>query len=72
MVIVLTGEMTWAREQWTVVLNGPGYATHPAVTKKIDLVIAAGPDSLSGKGKKARDGGIPIVSEQWLREKLGV
>jgi len=33
------------------------------VTKKVKLVVAADPDSLSGKARKATDYGIPIVTE---------
>ncbi|UUT36001.1 hypothetical protein L2X98_23115 [Microbacterium elymi] len=40
--------------------------THPTVTKRVALVAAADPDSLSGKARKARDYGIPIVSEDGL------
>lgn len=40
------------------------------MTKKVTLVVAADPDSLSGKAKKARDYGIPIVSEDGLRRLL--
>ncbi|MGO4103389.1 hypothetical protein AB4Y63_05505 [Leifsonia sp. YAF41] len=34
------------------------------MTKKVKLVVAADLDSLSGKARKARDYGIPVVSEQ--------
>lgn len=64
--IVLTGEMTRERSEWEAELRERGFTPHPAVTKKVALVAAADPDSLSGKAKKARDYGIPIVSEEWL------
>jgi len=70
--IVLTGEMQRPREHWHALLVARGYVPRPAVTKKIALVAAADPDSLSGKAKKAREYGIPVVGEQWLSEKLGV
>ncbi|MEF2254696.1 BRCT domain-containing protein [Microbacterium schleiferi] len=41
------------------------------MTKKVRLVVAADPDSLSGKAPKARDYGIPIVGEEWLLANLG-
>ncbi|MCG7413132.1 DNA polymerase III subunit epsilon [Microbacterium aurum] len=66
--IVLTGEMLRERSEWEAELRARGFATHPAVTKKVALVVAADPDSLSGKAKKARDYGIPIVGEKWLEE----
>ncbi|MBK9697224.1 MAG: hypothetical protein IPO80_07445 [Propionibacteriaceae bacterium] len=36
---------------------------HGGVTKATRVVVAADPDSLSSKSKKARDYGIPIVTE---------
>jgi DNA polymerase III subunit epsilon len=39
--------------------------------KKVKLVVAADPDSLSGKARKARDYGITIVSEAGLVSLLG-
>jgi len=36
------------------------------LTRRTKLLIAADPDSLSGKAKKARDYGVPIVNEQAL------
>lgn len=64
--IVLTGEMLRPRAAWEAVLADLGYVVKPAVTKAVKLVVAADPDSLSGKAKKARDYGIPIVGEPWL------
>jgi DNA polymerase-3 subunit epsilon len=70
--IVLTGEMTRGRDDWHHELTARGYLPAPAVTKKVKLVVAADPDSLSGKARKARDYGIPVVSEQGLVQLLGV
>lgn len=64
--IVLTGEMLRPRAAWEAILSDLGYVVKPAVTKTVKLVVAADPDSLSGKAKKARDYGIPIVGEPWL------
>ena len=69
--IVLTGDMARPRPEWEARLVALGYAPHGAVTKKVRLVVAADPDSLSGKARKARDYGIPIVSEKWLLELVG-
>lgn len=68
--IVLTGDMVRARSDWEDELRARGLLPHPTVTKKTALVAAADPDSLSGKAKKARDYGIPIVSEAGLRKLL--
>ncbi len=68
--VVLTGEMLRERSAWEADLREIGVVPHPSVTKKVKLVVAADPDSLSGKAKKARDYGIPIVGERWLEELL--
>ncbi|MFD4421400.1 exonuclease domain-containing protein [Agromyces sp. NPDC058484] len=68
--IVLTGEMERSREHWHALLEANGYVPKPAITKRVALLAAADPDSLSGKARKARDYGIPIVGEAWLREFL--
>ncbi|QTX05652.1 exonuclease domain-containing protein [Agromyces archimandritae] len=70
--IVLTGEMSLAREIWFERLTAAGYVPRPAVTKRVKLVVAADPDSLSGKARKARDYGIPIVGEPMLARLVGV
>ncbi|MFB7892174.1 exonuclease domain-containing protein [Microbacterium sp. NPDC056044] len=64
--VVLTGDMLRPRAAWEATLVDLGYVVKPAVTKTVKLVVAADPDSLSGKAKKARDYGIPIVGEPWL------
>ncbi len=69
--IVLTGDMTRSREVWEQELRNLGLVPWAAVTKKVKLVVAADPDSLSGKARKARDYGIPIVNEQTLASLLG-
>jgi DNA polymerase-3 subunit epsilon len=69
--IVLTGDMARPRPDWEAHLVTLGFTPHGAVTKKVRLVVAADPDSLSGKARKARDYGIPIVSEKWLLELTG-
>lgn len=68
-IVVLTGEMTRARSEWEQRLREHGIVAKPAVTKAARLVVAADPDSLSGKARKARDYGIPIVGESWLAER---
>lgn len=64
--VVLTGEMTRGREEWEADLVDHGFVPWRAVTKKVRLVVAADPDSESGKARKARDYGIPIVNESTL------
>lgn len=68
--IVLTGDMLRPRTQWEGILREHGLLPHPAITKKVKLLVAADPDSLSGKARKARDYGIPIVGEDTLQRML--
>ncbi|WP_424535523.1 exonuclease domain-containing protein [Sphaerisporangium viridialbum] len=60
--VVFTGEMDGGRESWEQRAREASYIPHPNVTKKVRLLVAADPDSLSGKARKARGYGIPIVT----------
>lgn len=62
--VVFTGEMSVPREVWQDRAEAAGLVPHTAVTKKVRLVVAADPDSLSGKARKAVGYGIPIVTEE--------
>ncbi|MGV8883622.1 MAG: exonuclease domain-containing protein [Rhodoglobus sp.] len=68
--VVLTGDMRRPREAIELDLIARGYVPWAGVTKKVKLVVAADPDSLSGKARKARDYGIPVVGERMLEELL--
>ncbi|MFJ4027456.1 exonuclease domain-containing protein [Paenarthrobacter sp. NPDC089989] len=70
--LVLTGAMTRERSELSSFLTEMGYVVAERATKKTDLVIAADPDSLSGKAAKARQYGIPVVAENFLYDVLGV
>ncbi|WP_166979320.1 exonuclease domain-containing protein [Paramicrobacterium fandaimingii] len=59
--VVLTGDMEMPRSYYESMLTEHGFIPWSGVTKKVSLVVAADPDSLSGKARKARDYGIPIV-----------
>ncbi len=61
--IVFTGEMSKPRDEWVRDIADAGLASG-GVTKATKLVVAADPDSLSGKAAKARQYGIPVVSEE--------
>jgi len=62
--VVFTGDMSLPREVWMGRAADAGLVPHPSVTKGVALVVAADPDSLSGKARKAASYGIPIVTEQ--------
>ncbi|MFT4124218.1 MAG: exonuclease domain-containing protein [Microbacteriaceae bacterium] len=70
--VVLTGQMRHPRSVYEAELVLRGHRVHPAVTRDVDLVVAADVDSLSGKARKARQYGIPIASANWLDALLGI
>lgn len=69
--IVLTGAMELDRATWTNRAEAAGLVVGGSVTKKTQLVVAADPDTLSGKAKKARLYGVPIVGEAAFAKALG-
>jgi DNA polymerase-3 subunit epsilon len=60
--VVFTGEMKRDRHEWVAAIVAAGLSSG-GVTKSTRVVVAADPDSLSGKAAKARAYGIPLVSE---------
>jgi DNA polymerase-3 subunit epsilon len=69
--VVLTGEISRPRDEWAASAVDCGLVVHPAVTKKVKLVVTADPDSLSGKARKARQYDIPVVTEEAFERMLG-
>ncbi|MFS8099296.1 hypothetical protein LFM09_19395 [Lentzea alba] len=69
--VVFTGQMREPRDVWEGRALSAGLAVKGGVTKKTALVIAADPDSMSGKADKARSYGIPVVSEDLFAGLLG-
>lgn len=62
--VAFTGQMSGARDEWERRAVAVGLTVTPGgVTKRTRLLVAADPDSLSGKAGKARQYGIPIVTE---------
>jgi len=49
-----------------------GLVVQPTVTKRLDLLIVADPDTQSGKAKKARQYGVQIMAEVAFWKALGV
>lgn len=60
--IALTGTMDLSREEWTRRALSLGIEVG-GVVKRTKLLVAANPDTRSGKAKKARVYGVPIISE---------
>ena len=61
--VVLTGSMRRGREEIVAHAASAGIRVTGAVSRQTRVVAAADPDSLSGKAKKARELGVPVVSE---------
>lgn len=68
--VTFTGTTELPREVWTARATEAGLDVG-GVTKKPALLVAADPDSLSGKAKKARALGIPVVTEAGFARLLG-
>lgn len=49
-----------------------GLITKTSVSRKLDILVVADPDSISGKAKKARDYGIRIIVERDFWPMIGV
>lgn len=63
--VAFTGQMTKPREDWESLTTGLGLrVTSGTVTRATRLLVAADPDSQSGKAGRARHYGIPIVGEE--------
>lgn len=60
--ICLTGEMARPRHEWESAATAKGLIAG-GLTKATRVLIAADPDSASGKAEKARKYGIPIITE---------
>jgi DNA polymerase III subunit epsilon len=61
--IVFTGSMSRERDEWIEEIRSAGLCTG-GITKATKLLVAADPDSLSGKAAKARTYKVPIVDEE--------
>jgi DNA polymerase-3 subunit epsilon len=70
--VVFTGAMSRERSEWHELAVHAGLVPGGSVTRATKLVIAADPDSLSGKARKAESLGIPIITEDTFAAMLGV
>ena len=60
------------RELAQKLAENAGLVVAPRVTKKLDILVVADPDSVSGKALKAREYGVRIVAEAAFWPMLGV
>jgi len=60
------------RERATALATAAGLTVLPRVTKKLDLLVLADPDSTSGKARQAREYGVRLVAETAFWEMIGV
>lgn len=67
--VAVTGPLIESTQYWEQYFNGRGVSV-AGVAKTTKLLVAGDPDSMSGKAKKARQYGIPIVSELVAKEIL--
>lgn len=65
------GELV-TREVAHELAEGAGMVVAPRVTKKLDILVVADPDSLSGKARTAREYGVRIVAETAFWSMIGV
>jgi DNA polymerase-3 subunit epsilon len=77
--VCFTGQLTCTleaeqitREHARELASTRGVIVLEGVTKKLDLLVVADPDSLSGKAKKARGYGTRIIVERAFWRELGV
>jgi DNA polymerase III subunit epsilon len=61
--VVLTGAMQRGRAEITAQARGAGLRTTSSVSRQTTVVVAADPDSLSGKARDASALGVPVINE---------
>jgi DNA polymerase-3 subunit epsilon len=60
--VAFTGEMEGGRELWEQRARQASYVPYDDVTRQVRILVAADPDSMSAKARKARQYGIPIIT----------
>ena len=60
------------REEAFALVESKGMIPTDGVTKALDILVAADPYSQSGKAKKARQYGIPIIEERAFWNRFGI
>lgn len=60
------------RQKATDLAAAAGLTVLPGVTKKLNLLVLADPDSISGKARRAREYGVRLIAETAFWEMIGV
>jgi DNA polymerase III subunit epsilon len=60
------------REMAQALVEQAGMIVAPRVTKKLDMLVVADPNSMSGKARKAREYGVRIVAETAFWPMIGI
>jgi len=71
-IVVLSGDLARSRSDWKRELCARGFTVASAITMRTRLLVVANPSTITPKAGKARDYGIPMVSEFALRSLIGV
>ena len=61
--VVLTGQMHRGRAEITAQAEAAGLRMTSSVSRRTSIVVAADPDSVSGKARNARSLGVPVINE---------
>jgi DNA polymerase-3 subunit epsilon len=56
----------------TELASHAGLVVKSGISKKLDVLVAADPESLSGKARKARDYSIPVISHEQFWSGVGI
>ncbi|MBO2453353.1 hypothetical protein J4573_40110 [Actinomadura barringtoniae] len=68
--VAFTGEAEVPREVWESRARQAGYVPHPRVTKEVRLLVAADPDTMSQKARRARIYGVPVVTTRAFKRMI--
>ncbi|MBA3866702.1 MAG: hypothetical protein H0X42_10240 [Solirubrobacterales bacterium] len=60
------------RQKATALATAAGLTVLPRVTKQVDLLVLADPDSMSGKARKAHEYGVRLIAETAFWEMIGI
>jgi len=71
--VVVTGDLVgWGRDQFKDLIESMGHKMLGSVSKNCDILITNTPTSGTVKNRKARELGIPILTEKEAVERLGL